>query len=532
MARGVQAVAACLPGGPGVHRVGVSSTSRMAAEAGARIADEGGNAVDAAVAAVLVSLVTEPGVCSLGGGAFIMTALPGGEAVMIDGYAEMPGRGLEPVHFGRGVHDVYLDYGGGLETTVGYGSIATPGAVAGLGLASATYGLLPWDRVMEPVIEWARDGFPLSRTSRMYLELCGEGIYGWNPESSRAIRTPAGALLEAGDTVRIEGLAESLERIARKGPGELYRGELARTIGREVRDSDGLLGTADLAAYEPVVRRPLEVEMREWRLLINPPPAIGGATLAAMLALTGEGIARTAVGEWDSGAARRIARIERAVLEYRERHLDGADDMEGESTRLLARDSLRRLGRRVRSGSTVHTSAVDASGLACSITASAGYGSGVMPRGTGIWMNNSLGEQELTGRGRHSFRPGTRLPSNMAPTVGRSRDGSVLALGTPGADRITSALFQTIVNLIDFRMPLADAVGHPRVHVERKDGVVQVAYERGVPVGSIGLPVREFEDRHMFFGGVAAALFSRSAGFTLASDPRRDGGTARGRGSR
>ncbi|MDE0083600.1 MAG: gamma-glutamyltransferase [Gammaproteobacteria bacterium] len=521
-----------MPGALAVHRVGISSTSRMAAEAGARIADEGGNAVDAAVAAVLVSLVTEPGVCSLGGSAFIMTAPPAGEAVMIDGYAEMPGRGLEAACFGRGVRDVYLDYGGGLETTVGYGSIATPGAVAGLGLASATYGRIPWARVMEPAIERARDGFPLSGTSRMYFELCGEGIYGWNPESSRAIRTPAGALLEAGDTVRIEGLAESLERIARKGPGEFYRGELARAIGREVRESDGLLGTVDLEAYEPVVRRPLEVGMRDWRLLINPPPAIGGTALAAMLALNGEGIAGTAAGEWDSDVVRRIARIERAVLEYRERHFDGAEDMEGESTRLLAPDSLRRLGRRVRSGSTVHTSAVDASGLACSITASAGYGSGVMPRGTGIWMNNSLGEQELIGRGFHAFPPGTRLPSNMAPTVGRSRDGGVLSLGTPGADRITSALFQTIVNLIDFRMPLADAVAHPRVHVERKDGVVQAAYERGVPVGSIGLPVREFEELHMFFGGVGAALFSPSAGFTLASDPRRDGGTATGGGSR
>lgn len=120
----------------------------------------------------------------------------------------------------------------------------------------------------------------------------------------------------------------------------------------------------------------------------------------------------------------------------------------------------------------------------------------------------------------------------MAPTVGRSGDGGVLSLGTPGADRITSALFQTIVNLIDFRMPLADAVAHPRVHVERKDGVVQAACERGVPVGSIGLPVREFEELHMFFGGVGAALFSPSAGFTLASDPRRDGGTATGGGSR
>ncbi len=509
------------------QRVGVSSTSRMAAEAGARIADEGGNAVDAAVAAVLVSLVTEPGVCSLGGGAFITIAPAPADPVTIDGYVEMPGRGLRPERFGRGVREVHLDYGGGLDTTVGYGSIATPGALAGLGLASSSYGRLPWELVVEPAYERARDGFPLSRTSRVYLELCGEGIYGWNPESSRAIHTPAGELLEAGDTVRIEGLAGSLERIAKKGARELYSGELARTIAREVRSNGGLLGIEDLRSYEPVVRRPLGVEMRDWRLAINPPPAIGGTTLAAMLALTGDRLGEAA-GEWDEEVVGRIVGVERTVLEYRERHLDGAEDMEAAAERLLAASSVRRLRRRVRSGSTVHTSAVDSTGLACSITASAGYGSGVMPRGTGIWMNNSLGEQELTRRGLHAHSPGTRLPSNMAPTVGRSADGRVLSLGSPGADRITSALYQTIVNFIDLRMPLARAVGHPRVHVERKDGVVQAAYERGVPVGALELPVREFEELHMFFGGVAAVLFSPEEGFTLASDPRRDGGSATG----
>ena len=510
-----------------VQRVGVSSTSRMAAEAGARIAGEGGNAVDAAVAAVLVSLVTEPGVCSLGGGAFITIAPPVGDPVTIDGYVEMPGRGLGPERLGQGVREVRLDYGGGLDTTVGYGSIGTPGAVAGLGLAAASYGCLPWELAVEPAYEWARDGFPLSRTSRVYLELCGEGIFGWNPESSRAIHTPAGELLEAGDTVRIEGLAGSLERIARKGARELYRGELARTIGREVRNNGGLLGIEDLRAYEPVVRQTLGVEMREWRLAINPPPAIGGTTLAAMLALTGDRLGEGA-GAWDEEVVRRIVGVERTVLEYRERHLDGAEDMEAEAERLLAAGSVRRLRRRVRSGSTVHTSAVDSTGLACAITASAGYGSGVMPRGTGIWMNNSLGEQELTRRGLHTHPPGTRLPSNMAPTVGRSVDGRVLSLGSPGADRITSALYQTILNFIDLRMPLPLAVGHPRVHVERKDGVVQAAYERGVPVGALELPVREFGELHMFFGGVGAVLYSPEEGFTLASDPRRDSGSAMG----
>lgn len=496
----------------------------MAAEAGSRIADEGGNAVDAAVAAVLVSLVTEPGVCSLGGGAFITVDPPAGAPVTIDGYVEMPGRGQPPERFGQGVREVHVEYGGGLDTTVGYGSIGTPGALAGLGLASSAYGRLPWEVIVGPAYEWARDGFPLSRTSRLYLEFCGEGIFGWSPPSRKAIHGPEGELLRVGEQVRIAGLASSLERIAREGAQDFYRGDLARAIAREVHDNGGLLGLVDLEEYAPVERTPLTVGVRDWTLVINPPPAIGGSTLAAMLALTGDG----PPGGWNKEAVRRMVDVQRAVLQYRETHLDPAEDMGAETRRLLENDSVERLQRQVGSGSTVHTSTVDSTGLTCAITASAGYGSGVMPGGTGIWMNNSLGEQELTRRGLHAQRPGTRLPSNMAPTVGRSMEGRALSLGSPGADRITSALYQTVVNFVDLKMSLPLAVAHPRIHVERKDGLIQAAYERGVPVEALELPLREFDDRHMYFGGVGAVLFSPGEGFTLAADPRRDGAAAVG----
>ena len=505
-------------------KVGVSSSSVMAAEAGSRVADEGGNAVDAAIAAVLVSLVTEPGVCSLGGGAFITVDPPDGPAVTIDGYVEMPGRGLPPERLGGGVREVHVEYGGGLDTTVGYGSVGTPGALAGLGLASASYGRVPWARVVEPAYEWALAGFPLSRTSRLYLEFCGEGIFGWHPESRASIYGPDGTLLNVGDLVLINGLAESLRWIGEEGFQDLYQGELARTITKEVEENGGILTLRDLEAYEPVVRVPLETRMRRWTLAINPPPAIGGCTLAAMLALTGEGPERG----WTAEAVREMVGIQKAVLEYRHRRLDSADDIASETQLLTNPATLDTLRRRVRSGSTVHTSAVDSAGLACAITASAGYGSGVMPGGTGIWMNNSLGEQELTRRGLHAQDPGTRLPSNMAPTAARTEEGAVLSLGSPGADRITSALYQTIVNFIDLEMPLPLAVAHPRVHVELDAGQIRAAYECGVPVEALQLPVREFDDRHMYFGGVGAALFTPEKGFTLAADPRRDGGTAIG----
>jgi len=176
--------------------------------------------------------------------------------------------------------------------------------------------------------------------------------------------------------------------------------------------------------------------------------------------------------------------------------------------------------------STVHTSAVDDSGLACAITVSFGYGSGVMPPGTGIVMNNCLGELELNPRGLHSLNPGTRLPSNMAPSAGRRPDGSVLAIGSPGASRITTAILQVLARFLYAGLSLPEAVAAPRLHVEAVNGALRVAYEEGLDVGALPHPSRHFDGISMYFGGVGAALWEPESGFTVAADPRRLGATA------
>ncbi len=181
------------------------------------------------------------------------------------------------------------------------------------------------------------------------------------------------------------------------------------------------------------------------------------------------------------------------------------------------------------SPATVHISAVDDSGLACATTLSAGYGSGVMPPGTGIWLNNSLGEIELNSGGPHTQPPGSRMVSNMAPTVARREDGAVLAIGSPGADRITTALLQTLVNFANLGLSLQEAVDHPRLHLLLADAPT-VAFEPGLPTDNVALETRPFPTQDMFFGGVAAALWEPAEGFHTAADPRRTGGTAVGGG--
>ena len=228
---------------------------------------------------------------------------------------------------------------------------------------------------------------------------------------------------------------------------------------------------------------------------------------------------------WNRASLERLIRVQRACLDYRQRRFDAGTDPGLAAEELLAAARDGSLLSRWTSASTVHTSAVDDTGLACSITASSGYGSGEMPAGTGLWLNNGLGEIELLGDIGAVGAPGTRLPSNMAPSVAR-RDGDVLAIGSPGADRITSAIHQVLVNTLELGMPLADAISHPRVHVDTSGATDRLAAEPGLDLPEVDLPLTVFPDLNMYFGGVGAALATRAGGFDVASDPRREGGTA------
>lgn len=513
-------IGADLPYGiPFMSGVAVASSSQLAADIGAEIARAGGNAVDAAVAAMIVSMTSEPGVCSLGASGFVTIGPANGPAVTIEGYAAMPGLGIPRELLGTNAFGIEMGYGGGMHTIVGYGSIAVPGAIAALGQASARYGRLPWRELVMPAVEVHRRGFALPSSCRHYLQFAAEPIFGWESGSDRVFRDASGALISAGSTVRIPGLADTLATIAEEGPDAFYTGDLGNLIADHVSDNGGALNRRDLAAYRVEERASLSIDLDEWRIATSPAPAVGGATLAAMLTLVDD----VDTAGWSSHFVSQCVEIQRSVLAYRRDHLDTSDNLEAAIGRFLMQVDERSLPV---SADTVHTSAVDAEGRGCAITMSAGYGSGVMPPGTGCWLNNSLGEVELNPDGLKITEPGTRLSSNMAPTVARKNDGTVLATGSPGADRITTAIFQVLVNYIHFGMSLADAVAHSRAHVEHIGEGFRVAMEPGLDAHEVQMEQRHFDSKSMFFGGVAATEWGPTTGFVVAADPRRQGGTA------
>jgi gamma-glutamyltranspeptidase/glutathione hydrolase len=500
----------------------IATSSKLAADAGATMIEAGGNAADAAVAAALVSAVTEPGVVDLGSGAYA-TIWPAGEPpVTLDGGVEMPGRGLEEDQFGRGLREVTLEYAGGVRTFVGHGSIGTPGALATLAAISRRHGRLPWADLVEPAYQHARNGFALSYAAHAYMSFAHKSVFGWNALSREALHHADGSLVDPGETVRVSDLAGSLRRIADFGAQDFYTGEIGRMIIDDIEANDGILTERDLAAYEVIEREPLTVELDGWQVATNPPPAVGGAVLTAMLMLLGD----RPEGPWTADDLALMARAQQAAIGFRTGTLDVTLDPVREVRRLLEEVVPGPLGRFVSSPSTTHTSVVDSDGLAVSVTLSSGYGSGAIPPGTGLWLNNCLGELELNRRGIHAWPIGRRLPSNMAPTVARRADGTILAIGSPGADRITTAILQTLVGHLRVGLSLVDAIERPRLHVAIEEKGPVVLYEPGLPVGMIRLPRRRMPAGSMMFGGVAAARWSPDTGFEAAADPRRAGGTA------
>jgi gamma-glutamyltranspeptidase / glutathione hydrolase len=335
-----------------------------------------------------------------------------------------------------------------------------------------------------------------------------------------ALYAPEGDLLRAGEVVCLPELADLLERLGREGPGFLYEGDVARAVSAWVRERGGLITEEDLSGYEVVEREPARVEYRGREVLTNPPPSSGGILIAYSLDLLQRaerpGDVRTLVEVMDRTNKARTEEFHTGL------HREGYLEM------FLAREALESDAGQAtgRLGSTTHLSVMDAEGACVSVTCSNGSCSGVAVPGTGVHLNNMLGEEDLNPMGYHRHDPGVRVPSMMAPTV-VLRDGQAeLALGSAGSNRIRSAIIQTIVGVVDDGVTAEEAVRRPRVHYEH--GAVEA--EPGVDPEQLdaleaeGARVERFAEVNLYFGGVQAVARDPGTGeLTGGGDPRRGG---------
>ena len=473
------------------------------AAAGAEILRAGGNAVDAAIAAVLTSFTAEAGLTGLGGGGYMLIAGFDEPPTLLDFFVEAPGRGADPAARAELV-PIPVTFGDVTQMfNAGPASVGTYGVSAGLAEAAGRFGSLPLGELTAPAAAAAREGIAVNAQQAYVIALL-EQIVTSTPECA-AVFAPEGRLLAEGDVLRQPELAQTLERLGREGAQPFYAGDVAAAVAGWLADRGGALTAQDLAAYEAIERAPLRVAYERSEVFTNPPPSAGGILIVhALMLLRRSGGRPTPVELVDAMA--------RAQSERTPEFLEGLSE-EGFGERFLSS----------RMGSTTHVSVIDADGRACSVTCSNGEGSGIVVPGTGIHLNNMLGEHDLNPLGFHRHPPGRRMPSMMSPTVVMTGGRPEVALGSGGSNRIRSAILQTMLAVVDGGLEIAQAVEAPRLHFE--EGVVYA--EPGANLSGLaeaGHVISRFAAPNLFFGGVAAVRRDPATGeLSGAGDPRRGG---------
>jgi gamma-glutamyltranspeptidase / glutathione hydrolase len=503
----------------GEHGI-VAAGHPLTAQAGAKVLREGGNAVDAAVGAMLTSFAAEPLLTGLGAGGHMLVAGGEQEPTLLDFFVQAPSDPrAAPVPAADGLaavdddaapiaelEPIDVSFGDAAQVFhIGPASCGVYGAPAGVCEAARRWGTIPLAELAAPAARLARDGVALNHGQAYVAEILAELLTS-TPECA-ALWAPDGHVLREGEVLRNGELGDALELLGADGPDPFYRGGIALAVCEWLRARGGWLSPADLAGYRAVARAPARIAYRDRVVLTNPPPSAGGTLLAYALALLDRAKAPpTLRGVVEAMGA---AHVERTP-----EFLESLDD-EGFLERFLQQ----------RLGATTHISVLDANGRACSVTCTNGEGSGVVVPGTGIHLNNVMGEEDLSPYGFHRHPPGRRMPSMMAPSVVMRDDDVELVLGSAGSNRIRSALLQTIVGAVDRDLGAREAVDAPRVHLEA--GVLYA--EPGIDPGELAAAGAEladeivrFSELNLFFGGVQAV---RRRGRLLdgAGDPRRGG---------
>jgi gamma-glutamyltranspeptidase/glutathione hydrolase len=401
---------------------------------------------------------------------------------------------------------------------VGAASCAVPGTAAGLSLALERFGSAPLADLIGPAVSLARDGAPVNRQQAYVLRIL-EPIYTATP-AAREIYAPEGHILEEGEIFRYPDLALAIERFAAEGSGSIYGGDVAAALEEFVCSRGGLLSTADLAAYEAIEREPVAARFGGHELLSNPPPSAGGLLIAYSLSL---------LELMGASGTVEIARAMAAANRARAAGFAESLEIEGFASEFLDQEAVSRaLSGDDLLGSTTHLAAMDGEGLCASVTCSNGTGSGMVVPGTGVHLNNMLGEEDLNPLGFHQGRPGSRISSMMAPTLLLGNGEVVAGLGSAGSNRIRSAVLQTTVNLVAGGMGPQSAVDAPRIHLEA--GVLQA--EPGIDPAALDVlesagDVVRWSERNLFFGGVQVVTRDPATGALAGGgDPRRGGAVA------
>lgn len=463
----------------------VTSASRLASDVGVDILKQGGNAVDAAVATAFAMAVTWPTAGNIGGGGFLVYHGEDGHATTFDFREKAPLASTERMYVGAD----------GLSTNEqhrGFLSVGVPGTVAGLYQAHQKHGSLPWSMLVNPAVQLARNGIPV--TWSLYSGFRNNQAF-WEqfPSSAEVFLKADGSPYQLGDTWKQPDLARTLERIRDEGRDGFYRGENARMLAAFMQANGGLISEQDLAMYEAVEREPVRGTYRGYEIVSMPPPSSGGVGIIQMLNIL-EGFDLADMGHNSAQYLHVLTEAMRRSYANRAEFLGDPDfNPDMPVNRLLSKEhaaSLRssidmdkasvsdesRFGQIYESEETTHFSVIDAEGNMVSLTYTLenGYGSRIVAEGGGYLLNNEMGDfnpvpgvtnrNGQIGTDPNLLAPQKRMLSSMSPTIVAKDGKPVMAIGSPGGRTIINTTLQAIVNVIDHGMNVAEAVEAGRIH--------------------------------------------------------------------
>lgn len=460
----------------------VVSAHPLASLAGIEVMQQGGNAVDAAIATQLALAVVYPAAGNLGGGGFLVAHLNNGKNVTID-YRE-----AAPAKASR---DMYLDANGNpVQNLSVNGHLATgvPGTIAGI-YASLPYAKLPIQKLIAPAIRLAEKGYAITAAEARSLNTQQELINKINTKKSAFTRTYK---WNAGDTLIQKDLANTLKRVRDKGRAGFYEGETAKLIVAEMKRGGGLISLEDLKRYKAVERTPQVFDYKQYQILTMPLPSSGGVALQQLMGM----VAPYPLAQWgfhSTKAMQLMVEAERRAYADRAQFLGDPDfvkvpvkqltDAAYIKTRMQDFDSTQagssevvKAGNIHESDQTTHLSVMDADGNAVSVTTTlnGGYGSKVIVGGAGFFLNNEMDDFSikpgvpnmygLVGNEANAIAPGKRMLSSMTPTIVLKDGKPYIVAGTPGGSTIITSVFQTLMNLLEFNLSPKDAVDQPKFH--------------------------------------------------------------------
>lgn len=514
------------------------------AVAGAQMLRQGGNAVDAAVAAAFASFIGEIGVVHLGGSglAHIYDSV-NGRSLVYDFFSNAPGlNGTKPkkldfskvtIDFGATTQDFYL----------GRASVAVPGNIFGLCQMVEDYGRLPLKTILQPALDYAKNGLTLTPFQAYTCKLL-ESIY-THTNSMRQIFQQDGTFIAQGDTLFIPDLAETLEVLAEEGEAGVRNGRLAHQIVNDQQAKKGLLTLDDFEQYEVVKGNSTRVQYGDYEVLLPSQCSTGGILTAFTLRL----LSGLNVSQYEHGSVKHL-QVLYEIMVATNRARTTWDDAIGrmplaEATERFLADNyvlphLKQVQTALDLGkaspyvaepsappNTSHLSVIDSDGLAVGLTTTAGEAAGYVVPNTGFIPNNMMGEIDLHPKGFHSRPAGERISTMMTPTVVLHNGKPRMVLGSGGSIRIRSAILQVLSNLLDFGMDVETAVTQSRVHVE--SGALQC--EAGFDpiavyqLSRMGYPINRWSERSIYFGGVHTVAREENGRLYGAGDNRRGGHT-------